>query len=175
MPNTLAEQVLDQITVSNAKGLADMNQVPMGLSVQNAVSAQQRVSDAANAVHENVLNASQQVAQLAAQQALQIAQNGAMLSQAMTGRVARMILDASAEQAVAFAKEIGADVSSKLADFGGALASLQEQAKIAQTTPPQTGTGGAFGSDSGNALLQQLANIQALLNNLASNQGGGTR
>lgn len=147
----------------NYKIFSDVPMASANLSMQNAVALQQRVNDTATAVHANSMNAAQQLAQLAAQQALQINQNGSMLAQAMMGRVSRHVLDLSAEQATAFSREIAADLSNKLADLSGQLASVQEMAKIAQTTPPQTGTGGAFGSDAGNALLQQLANIEALL------------
>jgi uncharacterized protein with von Willebrand factor type A (vWA) domain len=156
-------QVANDQGALNYKIFSDVPIAASNLSVQNAVSAQQRVNDGANAVHENAMNAAQQIAQLAAQQALQMSQNGAMLAQAMTGRVSRHILDLSAEQATAFAKELSADLASRLAEMSGQLASVQEMAKIAQTTPPQTGTGGAFGSDAGSAVLQQLANIEALL------------
>jgi len=161
-----AAQVANDQGALNWKIFSDVPIAASNLSVQNQVSAQQRVNDGANAVHENAMNAAQQIAQLAAQQALEMSRNGAMLAQAMTGRVTRHILDLSAEQAAGFARELMTDLPRELAQMSGQLAAVQEMAKIAQTVPPQTGTGGAFGSDAGSALQQQLANIQALLGQL---------
>lgn len=163
MPTTLNEQVVDEVTALNFKNLAELHSLSAGVSGQNQIAQQQRVNDSANSVHANAMNAAQQIAQLAGQQALQISQNGAMLAQAMLGRVSRHILDLSAEQASAWGRELMSDLPRELANMSGQLASVQEMAKIANTTPPQTGTGGAFGSDAGNALLQQLSNIEALL------------
>lgn len=150
-------QVANDQGALNYKIFSDVPIAASNLSVQNAVSAQQRVNDGANAVHENAMNAAQQIAQLAAQQALQMSQNGAMLAQAMTGRVSRHILDLSAEQATAFSREIAADLSHKLEEFGATLASIQQDSKIAQTTHPESGVVGT------NAIIQQLASIEALL------------
>lgn len=166
MPDELNKQVVDQVTALNFKNLAELHSLTGGLAGQYQLAAQQRVNDTANAVHANALNAAQQIAQLAGQQALTMSANAQMLSQAMLGRVGRTVLDVSAEQAVGFMQEIQAGLSKDLAALSGQLASVQEMAKIANSTPPQTGTGGAFGSDAGNALLQQLANIQALLQSL---------
>jgi hypothetical protein len=152
----------------NWKIFTDVPISSANLSGQNAVSRQQRADQAADSVHENSMNAAQQIAQLAAKSALQMSDNTAMLAQAMTGRVTRHILDLSAEQTVGFMQEIQAGLAKDLAAISGQLAAVQEMAKIAQTTPPQTGTGGAFGSDAGNALLQQLANIEALLRSQAN-------
>lgn len=163
MPPTLNEQVVDEVTALNFKNLAELHSLSAGVAGQNQIAQQQRVNDTANSVHANAMNAAQQIAQLAAQQALTMATNGQMLSQAMVGRVSRHVLDLSAEQTVGFMQEIQAGLSKDLASLSGQLASVQEMAKIANTTPPQTGTGGAFGSDAGNALLQQLSNIEALL------------
>ncbi len=144
MPGTLNEQVVDQITTTNAKGLADMAQTAMGLSTQNAVANQQQVQAIQNASLQGYLT----------------------IHQTLTALAAKRLLDTSAEEAVAFTKQIGSDLQDKINNIGAALAGVQEDVKIAQTTPPQTGTGGAFGSDAGTALLQQLANIQAVLQGL---------
>ena len=150
MPNVLNEQTIDQITQSNAKGLADMAQTAMNLATQNAVANQQGVQALINSNLQNGLSLSQSIMANAVNQAT-----------AVQARALRFIFDTSAEEAVGFAKQIGSDLAGQLAQMGGQLASIQEQAKIAQTTPPQTGTGGAFGSDSGSALTQQLANLSA--------------
>lgn len=163
----MAADAVNNAAVANDQGglnwkiFTDVPISAANLSMQNAVSAQQRVNDGANAVHENAMNAAQQIAQLAAQQALQMSQNGAMLAQAMTGRVSRHILDLSAEQATAFTREIASDLSAKMQEFGSILASIQQDSKIANTTSPQTG--GASGWDNGGALSAQLASIEALL------------
>lgn len=172
MPKELNEQVVDEVTALNFKNIAEMHSLTAGLSGQYQLAAQQRVNDTANAVHANALNAAQQIAQLAGQQALTMSANAQMLSQAFLGRATRTILDVSAEQAVGFMQEIQAGLSKDLAALSGQLASVQEMAKIAQSTPPQTGTGGAFGSDAGSALLSQLANIQALLQQLVQQKDG---
>jgi hypothetical protein len=58
---------------------------------------------------------------------------------------------------------MAAGLESKLANIEGLLAAGQQQEKTAITSPPQTGTGGAFGSDSGSALAQQLVNMNTVL------------
>jgi hypothetical protein len=133
------EQTIDSITITNTKLLAELHGLSAGVSGQNQIAQQQRVNDTANAVHANTLSAAQQMAQLAGMQALQISQNGAMLAQAMTGRVARHILDLSAEQAVAFSKEIAADLAGKMEEFGATLSSIEQFAKVANSTPRETG------------------------------------
>ncbi len=125
--------------------LADMAQGAFGLSIQNSVANQQSVQALVNA-------------DLAA---------SLSLKQALQARAARFLLDTSAEEAVSFSKQIGADLNDRITGIEAALASGQMAEKIAITSPPQTGTGGAFGSDAGSALLAQLANIQALLQSLA--------
>ena len=125
--------------------LADMAQGAFGLSIQNSVANQQSVQALINA-------------DLAA---------SLSLKQALQARAARFLLDTSAEEAVAFSKQIGSDIQDRITGIEASLAAGQMAEKIAITTPPQTGTGGAFGSDAGSALLAQLANIQALLQSLA--------
>lgn len=168
MPPVDGAQVANDQGALNWKIFSDVPIATSNLTVQNAAARQQRMEQAADSVHENAMNAAQQIAQLAAKSALQMSDNTAMLAQAMTGRVTRHILDLSAEQTVGFMQEIQAGLSKDLAAISGQLAAVQEMAKIANTTPPQTGTGGAFGSDAGNALLQQLANIEALLRSQAN-------
>lgn len=94
--------------------------------------------------------------------------NAIAFSQAVTARAVRFAFDISAEQAAGFVTQLGSRLEDRLTNLGATLAGVQEMVKTAQTTPPQTGTGGAFGSDAGNALLQQLANIQATLQSLES-------
>ncbi len=132
-------QVANDQGALNYKLFTDVPMSASNITVQNAAAQQQRVNDSANAVHANTLNAAQQLSQLAGLQALQISQNGAMLAQAMTGRVARHILDLSAEQAVAFGKEIAADLSGKMEEFGASLSSIEQFAKMANNTPRETG------------------------------------
>lgn len=148
------------VSFNNVKNLGELHALTAGLSGQNVLAQQQRVNEIANSVLANSMNAAQQMAQLAASQSLNLAASQAQLQQAITGRVARFMLDLSAEEAVAFTKQVGADIQDKLSNIEAAISGGQVYAKTAQTTPPQTGTGGAFGSDAGSALLQQLVNAQ---------------
>jgi len=165
----MAAEAVNSAQVANDQGALNykiFSDVPIetsNLTVQNAAARQQRSQEAADAVHANAMNGAQQIAQLAAQQALQISQNGAMLAQAMLGRVSRHILDLSAEQASAWSRELMSDLPRELANISGQLASVQEMAKIANTTPPQTGSGGSFASSETAPLLQMLAQIEALI------------
>lgn len=95
-----------------------------------------------------------------------VLQRGLDFSRAVEARAIRFIFDTSAEEAVGFAKQIGSDLTSKLADIEGLLAAGQQQEKTAITSPPQTGTGGAFGSGTGSSLFQSLAEATALLGTL---------
>lgn len=159
MPNMLNEQTVDQITQSNAKIIADMAQSAMGLSVQNAVASQQNVQAVVNANLQNGLTMAQSNLQA-----------GLDLARAVLARSVRFTFDTSAEEAVGFAKQMSADLASKMSDLEAALSGGQQMEKIAITTPPQTGTGGAFGSDAGAAILQQLSNINAVLASIAASQ-----
>jgi len=70
------------------------------------------------------------------------------------------------QEASAFDKTMAAGLETKLANIEGLLAAGQQQAKTANTTPPQTGTGGAFASGTGSSLYQSLAEVGALLGTL---------
>jgi heme oxygenase len=152
MPVTLDEQVRDTVNFNNAKSLADMAQTAMNLSTQNAVSNQAHVQALVNAALANSLTLSQNALQ-----------SGMQLSQAITTMATKTILDESVKDAVASQKLIGSDIQDRLMNIEGALSGGQQFAKVAQTTPPQTGTGGAFGSDSGSALLQQIVSTLAII------------
>ena len=158
MPVTANEQTVDTISTTNVKNVGELHALTAGLSGQNQLANQQRMTDAMSAAAINAVNAGQQMAQLAAQQAL-------TLSAAIQARTARFLLDTSAEEAVAFTKQVGSDIQDKLTNIEAALSGSQAFEKTAITTPPQTGTGGAFGSDAGNALLQQIVNAQAVMAN----------
>lgn len=159
MPSSLNEQQVDQITQSNAKMLADQAQSAIGLTIQNAVASQQSVQAMVNATLQNGLTLAQSNLQA-----------GLDLSRAVLARSVRFTFDTSAEEAVGFAKQMSADLASKMSDLEAALSGGQQMEKIAITTPPQTGTGGAFGSDAGAAILQQLSNINAVLASIAASQ-----
>ena len=135
--------------------LADMAATAQGLATQNAVASQQQIQNIVNANFQNGLT-------LASNQL----QAGMQLSTAITTQAVKRLLDASIENSVADTKLLGADIQDKLANVEAALSGAQVFEKTAITSPPQTGTGGAFGSDAGSALLQQMANIQALLQSL---------
>lgn len=143
MADAVNAQLMDEVTSGNLKILADMAQSAMGLSVQNAVANQQTVQAMVNANMQNAL----------------------LMAQAITARAVRFTFDTSAEQATSFAQQIAADAGEKLAEAGATLSATQQYAKIAQSTAPQTGTGGAFGSETG--LSQQIA---LSLANLAQSQ-----
>jgi hypothetical protein len=155
MPADVHEQAAAAVNFNNVKVVGEGPALSTGLSQQNAVAQQQRVNELASSVLGNAMNASQQFGQLAAQQALQISANSAAIQQAMLGRVTRHILDLSGEQAAAFEKTLGAQLQDQLTELNASLAGGQIQSKVAQSTAPQTGTGGAFGSETG--LSQQIS------------------
>jgi len=127
------------ITSSNAKALADMSATVQHIATQNAVANQQRVTEMASATLQNGMTL--------AQNALQA---GMQLSQAITTMATKNILDESIKDAVSNTKLLGSDIQDKLTNIEAALAGGQQMAKIANTTPPETG------------FVQQLANNQAL-------------
>jgi hypothetical protein len=88
------------------------------------------------------------------------------IGRAVRARTIRMIQDTSGEQAAAFDRQMAAGLETKLASIESLLAAGQQQAKTANTTPPQTGTGGAFASGTGSSLYQSLAEVGALLGTL---------
>lgn len=118
-------QTKDTINTVNLKNLGDMNPLVAGLSSQNAVANQQVV--------QGMVGASLQ----------------AHLSNmaALNARTSRFILDTSAEEAATFFKQMGSNITDQIT----ALASGQQAAKVANTTPPETG------------IAQQLANMSASL------------
>jgi hypothetical protein len=161
------------VNVNNTKGLADMAQVSMGIATQNQVQSQARINDVANNIVAQSLASAQQIADQAGRSAQRLAESAfiaaqnqaslaAAFAQAVTTQSVKRILDLSIENAVADQKLIGADLQDKISNLGSALSAVQQDIKAAQSTAPQTGTGGAFGSDSGSALMQQLASNQAL-------------
>jgi hypothetical protein len=127
------------VNVNNTKALADMAQTAMNLATQNAVANQQHVQTIANASMENGLTLAQNMLQ-----------SGMMLGQAITTMATKNILDESIKDAVSSTKLMSSDIQDKLTTISGALAGGQQFAKIANTTPPETG------------FVQQLANNQAL-------------
>jgi len=149
MPDVLEPQVVDQITSTNAKMLADMAQTAMGLSVQNAVALQQQMNSIATANLQNGLTLSQN-----------IMSNAVNLANATAARATRFTFDISAEEAVAFSKQIASDLSEKVAEMGASLASIQEYTKIAQSTPPETAVATAMAD-----LAASMATVEALLKN----------
>lgn len=144
MPSTVSEQIVDAVTGEEMKVFGTLPTLSASVSQQNQIAQQQRVNDMANSVLSNAMNASQQFGQLAAQQALQISANSAAIQQAMLGRVTRHILDLSGEQAAAFEKTLGAQLQDQLTELNASLAGGQQMAKIANTTPPETGVAQAL-------------------------------
>jgi hypothetical protein len=153
MPTTVNEQTLDAVNAVNAKLGMEMDSIgAAGVATQNQVSLQQRINElAAEGLAANLALSRQATA------------NQLAFSQAVTARTVRMVMDLSAEQAAAFGTELGSQIHDKLASIEAVLSAGQQQEKTAITTPPQTGTGGAFGSDAGSALMQQIVNQLAIL------------
>ena len=149
------------INMVNKKNLAELHGLTAGLSGQNQLANQQTATEFATANRNLTLEQARNHAGLLNTSAQDAAASWRPIHQALTARVTRFILDTSAEEAVSFAKQIQSDLSERVANLGASLSAVQEMVKIAQSTPPQTGTGGAFGSDAGSAYGQQLANISA--------------
>lgn len=149
MPAQANEQVVDAATLSNVKMLTDMAQVTMGQTIQDAARQQARQNDLAASVIANAMNGAQQLANAAGN-----------LTLALTSRTAHSILNA-AEQAAAFDRTLAANLEGKMANLEASLSAGMQFAKTGQTTPPQTGTGGAFGSETG--LSQQISTLIELL------------
>ena len=152
MPDTLNPQVIDTQTALNFKIETDRVIHSAAAAAENGTDSQQRI----RALMEDALAQTMIMSRNATMNAL-------AFSQAVTARGVRFAYDISAEQAVGFATTIGAQLQDRILNLGASLDAIQVYLKSAITTPPQTGTGGAFGSDAGNALFQQLANANALL------------
>lgn len=152
MPTSVNEQAADAVNFNNVKVIGEVPASTMGLALQDAVNSQRRMQAVADSVAANIMNTAQQAER-----------NASILAQAMMARASRFMLDISGEQAAAFEKILGAQLQDQITELGASVASVQQNLKGAQTTPPQTGTGGAFGSDAGSAVLQQLVNNQAAM------------
>ena len=151
MPDTLdPATAADAVSWVNVKNLGDMTALSAGLSSQDAVALQRRTNDLALQLHES-----------ASHQAQQLAADAAAFRTALLARATQMLMGDTALQASASSQEMTGNLQQKLAEIGASLASVQDSVKASITTPPQTGTGGAFGSDAGSALLQQIVNAQA--------------
>lgn len=144
MPSAVHEQTADAVNLNNIKSIGELHALTAGLSGQNQLSLQQRVNEIATSNFQNALTSAQQLTQLAGQQALQISADAAALRMAMLGRTTRHVLDMSAEQAAAFEKTLGAQLQDSITELNSALASTQQGAKIAMTTPPETGIASAL-------------------------------
>lgn len=157
MPAVINEQTVDGQTSLNWKVMSDEPIASANTRTENATANQQIVQ----ALMQESLAANLAISR-------QATANAIAYAQAVNARAVRFAFDISAEQAVGFATTIGAQLQDKITNLGAALSGVQEMVKVAITTPPQTGTGGAFGSDAGNALFQQLANAMALAEALRS-------
>ena len=138
MPNAVNEQLADQTTYSDIKSSNDMAITAMNLATQNAVANQQSVQAMINANLQNGLTLAQNTLANALQQAT-----------AVQTIAIKHLMSTTAEEAVTFAKQISSDLSSKLADFAATLSASQQEAKIAQSTPPES------------AVAAMLANLAA--------------
>lgn len=163
----LNADVVEATANEEFKNVAGLHAITAGLSAQNQLTNQQLVT-----------TIDREAVQSGIAIGREIMMRGIDLSRAAQARALRYVFAPSSEEtageAVSFAKTIAADLSSKLADVQGLLASGQIQEKIAITTPPQTGTGGAFGSAPGSALYAQIAEALALaaaLRNISPKEG----
>jgi|SRR5215831_5058682 len=147
MPQTVNEQTVDAVTIVDVKNGAEMP----GLTAGFASQAQQQQQAIMNA--NQVAN--QQSVQAIINQSLQV--HTATMN-ALAGRVSRLVMDVSAEQAAGFAKELTAGLASEMQQFGADLASIQQDIKAAQSTPPETAVGQALAN-----LAASMAAIEAML------------
>jgi hypothetical protein len=138
MPNSVNEQLADTASYENIKASTDMATTAMNLATQNAVANQQTVQSMVSANLQNGLTL--------AQNALANALNQAAAVQAIT---IKELMDTSIREAVAETKQVNSDLASKLADFSATLSGGQQEAKIAQSTPPES------------AVAAMLANLAA--------------
>jgi hypothetical protein len=129
----------------------------MGLSMQSSVANQQLAQTMATQLMQQGLTMSQN-----------IMQNAVNLANATTARATRFTFDISAEEAVAFSKQIASDVASRLSDMGGTLSAIQEMAKIAQSTPPESAVATALAD-----LAASLATVEGLLKGAAAAKAAG--
>jgi len=148
---TVNEQTADAINLTNVKNVGELHALTAGLSGQNQLTNQQAV----DAIMRESLQSGITFHR-------EIMAGSVDLSRAVRAKAIRDIFNVG-QEASAFDKTMAAGLETKLANIEGLLAAGQQQEKTAITTPPQTGTGGAFGSDAGSAILQLLANIEALL------------
>jgi hypothetical protein len=152
MPTTVNEQAIDALTLEEVKNIAGLHALTAGLSGQNQLTNQQAVDVISREALQSGIAIGREWA------------SGAMnIGRAVQARAIRFIMDTSAQEAISFTRQISSDLTSKLADIEGMLAAGMQQEKTAISTPPQTGTGGAFGSSPGTALYQQLAEALALV------------
>jgi hypothetical protein len=147
----LNEQVVDAVTNEEFKNVAGLHALTAGLSAQNQLTNQQAV----DAIMRESLQSGITFHR-------EIMAGSVDLSRAVRAKAIRDIFNVG-QEASAFDKTMAAGLESKLANIEGLLAAGQQQEKTAITSPPQTGTGGAFGSDSGSALAQQLVNMNTVL------------
>lgn len=162
MPAALNEQIVDEVTGIKFNTMATIPATVAELMATDAVALQRRSQDIATQLYQN-----------ASTMALQ-------MNSAVSARASDMLFG-TAQVASAFDRTLQG-LQNKLAEMEATLGAGQQFTKTAQTTPPQTGTGGAFGSDAGSALLQQIVNsqnviangIQAILATLNAKGGGGT-
>jgi hypothetical protein len=138
MPNSVNEQLADQTTYSNLKSSNDMAITAMNLSTENAVANQQVVQAMINANLQNGLTLAQHAMAGAIQQ----------LTAVQTIAVKRLF-DTTIEQAMATTEQINADMAKNLAAYSATLSAGQQEAKIAQSTPPES------------AVAAMLANLAA--------------
>lgn len=139
MPASVSEQIVDSITMTNAKSILDATPAAVQLSTQNAVSQQQTL----NAIQNTAL------------------QGFVSLTHALFAKAAKSILDESAQDAVNNAKTIASDTQDKINNLGSAIASVQQDLKGAQSTPPESAVAAQI-----NDLATTLAAVQAQLDSL---------
>lgn len=115
--SALADDVREAVANANFKVTAEAPTVMQNLALQNFIAHQQRL----NQIAESELVSAQ------------------ALNRAILGRVVNSLLDTEPTDALAAQKVFsGNDVAQQITSLLAALASGQQGAKVAQTTPPPT-------------------------------------
>ena len=117
MGEKLESAVVDAVVNANFKNIAEGAAFYSGLAMADAVSGQRRFNEIGNVATGNLLKNFTK---------MEISEANALVK-ANTG------FDRASQQH---------DIAGTLAQLGAVLGSIQMGAKIAQTTPPQTGLGG---------------------------------
>jgi hypothetical protein len=118
MADKVDPQVIDSVTIDNAKNIAGASSVAMATLYQVAASA----------------------SGLAIQNAVSAQQNAIAISQAATTCAINILLHVDPKEAAALSTLKNADMPSEMLSILAALSANQQGAKVGQSTPPETAT-----------------------------------